>query len=49
VEINVQRSRRDVGADRGERPAPVSPCNLLTTTIGNKGMPYHRCQSGYEF
>jgi hypothetical protein len=21
--INVQRSRRDVGADRGERPAPV--------------------------
>lgn len=24
MEINVQRSRRDVGADRGERPAPVS-------------------------
>lgn len=31
VEINVQRSRREVGADRGERPAPVSSANLLTT------------------
>jgi hypothetical protein len=41
MEINVQRSRRDVGADRGERPAPVSPCNLLTTTTedaGNQGI-----------
>jgi hypothetical protein len=37
--INVQRSRRDVGADRGERPAPVSPCNLLTTTM----MPEEDC------
>jgi hypothetical protein len=35
-EINVQRSRRDVGADRGERPAPVSPCYLLTTTTMTK-------------
>lgn len=32
VQINVQCSRRDVGADRGERPAPVSTSYLLTTT-----------------
>ena len=39
MEINVQRSRRDVGADRGERPVP--PRNLLTTTsecVGNEGI-----------
>jgi hypothetical protein len=47
--INVQRSRRDVGADRGERPAPVFPCNLLTTTTltrDNKST-LSECQCGF--
>jgi hypothetical protein len=47
--INVQRSRRDVGADRGERPAPVFPCNLLTTTATTKDSKSTPSASEYEF
>jgi hypothetical protein len=38
-----------VGADRGERPAPVFPCNLLTTTATTKDSKSTPSACEYEF